>query len=306
MIASCPACSARFRLDRQRLGGKRITLRCSRCRQVFKVEVTPVAASGDAPRILVAHSDEALCTTIGEILARDGMSFQICHNGHEAFRSMEESPPVLALIDVALPGLFAFEMVEKVRSHAVLKDLKIILLSSVYNRMAYKRTPSSLYGADDYIEKHHIPSDLVPKINRLITNAEPLLKQSPQPEEEEVSGKMLESREALVESREYIDEINTLIRSAEEKEVAPDLTSEGVEKARRLARIIVSDIALYNQERVEEGIRRGCFHELLAKEISEGERLFAERVSPEISRCEDFLQTAFTALIERRRRELQL
>jgi len=305
MIASCPACSARFRLDRQRLGGKRITLRCNRCRQVFKIEVPPATASGSSSRIMVAHSDEALCTTIGEILAREGISFQICHSGPEAFRCMEESPPLLAIIDVALPGLFAFEMVDKVRSHDQLKDLKIILLSSVYNRMAYKRTPTSLYGADDYIEKHHIPNDLVPKINRLLTGAEPVEKR-PQGGEEEVAGSLLENREAFVESRAYIDEVNTLIRSAEEKEVASDTSSDAVEKARRLARIIVSDIALYNQERVDEGVRSDRFYELLAKEIAEGERLFAERVDLEIARREDFLQKAFSALIERRRRELHL
>jgi len=305
MIASCPACSARYRLDRQRLGGKRITLRCNRCRQVFKVEVPSAVDSRSSSRIMIAHGDEALCTTVGEILAREGMSFQICHNGQEAFRCMEESPPLLAIIDVALPGIFAFEMVEKVRSHAQLKDLKIILLSSVYNRMAYKRTPTSLYGADDYIEKHHIPNDLVPKINRLLTSAEPVEKPS-QGGEDEVVGRQLENREALVESREYIDEINTSILSAEEKEVAPGTSSEAVEKARRLARIIVSDIALYNQERVDEGVRSGRFHELLAKEIAEGERLFVERVDPEIIRREDFLQEAFSLLIERRRRELQL
>lgn len=306
MIASCPACTARFRLDRERLGGKRITLRCSRCHQVFKIEVPVTATTANSSRVLVAHSDEALCTTIGEILARDGMTFQICHSGLEALRCMEAAPPQVAIVDVALPGLFAFELVEKVRSRPALKEVKLLLLSSVYNRMAYKRTPTSLYGADDYIEKHHIPNDLVPKINRLVTHAEPLSKRRSPPREEEVAGKALEQREAVVESREYIEEINTMIRSAEEREVSADSSEEATEKARRLARIIASDIALYNQELVEEGIRTGRFYELLAGEIEEGKRLFAVRVAPELRRQEDFLQTAFTALIDRRRRELQL
>lgn len=307
MIASCPACTARFRLDRQRLAGKRITLRCSRCQQVFKIEVAANNAAASVPsRVLVAHNDEAFCTTVGEILARDGFNFHICHSGHEALRSMEAAPPLVALIDVALPGLFAFELIDRVRSVPGLKEIKIILLSSVYNRMAYKRTPSSLYGADDYIEKHHIPNELVPKINRLITNAQPLQKRHIPSSEEEVAGKSLEQREAIVESKEYIDEINTLIRSAEDREVLADTSLEVQEKARRLARIIVSDIALYNQERVEEGIRTGRFYELLAGEIAEGQRLFAERVGAGMLRQEDFLQTAFTTFIERRRKELQL
>jgi predicted Zn finger-like uncharacterized protein len=306
MIARCPACTARFRLDRQRLGGKRITLRCSRCQQVFKIEVAAGDATTDNARILVAHSDEAFCGTVGDILARDGFSFQLCHDGQAALRSLEAAPPQVALIDVALPGLFAFELVDRVRSRPALKDIKILLLSSVYNKMAYKRTPSSLYGADDYIEKHHIPNDLIPKIHRLITRAEPLTERQISPPEEEVAGRKLEKREAVAESREYIEEINTLLRCAEEREVQADASSEAREKARRLARIIVSDIALYNQEQVDEGIRTGRLYELLEEEIAEGRRLFAERVDSEVCRQEDFLQTALTALIARRRKELQL
>lgn len=303
MIACCPACPARYRLDRQRLGGKRVTLRCGRCHQIFKIEVAANATDAVAS-VLVAHSDESLCLTIGEILARDGFSFHICHNGQEALRSLEAAPPQVAIIDVALPGLFAFELVERIRSCPDLKEVKIMLLSSVYNKMAYKRSPTSLYGADDYIEKHHIPNELVPKINRLITDATPLPKRSAAAEDE-IAGKKLDAQECVAESREYIEEINSQIRSAEEREVHYTDSSESTEKARRLARIIVSDIALYNQERVEEGIRTGRFYELLSAEIAEGRRLFTERVGTELSGQEDLLQKAFAAFVERRRKELQ-
>jgi response regulator RpfG family c-di-GMP phosphodiesterase len=218
---------------------------------------------------------------------------------------MEAAPPQVALIDVALPGLFAFELVDKVRNRPALKEIKILLLSSVYNKMAYKRTPTSLYGADDYIEKHHISDDLIPKISRLITHAEPLTKRQVPSLEEEVTGKLLEPQDAGAESKEYLEEINMLIRSAEEREMLADTFSEAQEKARQLARSIVSDIALYNQERVEEGIRTGQFYELMEGEIAEGRRLFAERVGSTVHGQEDFLQTAFAALIERRRKELQ-
>lgn len=305
MIASCPACSARFRLDRQRLAGKRITLRCSRCQRVFKLEVPAVATALTGCRVLVAHSDESLCATIGEILARDGMSFQICHSGHEALRHMEASPPQVALIDVALPGLFAFEVVDKLRERPALKEVKIILLSSVYNKTAYKRTPTSLYGADDYIEKHHISTDLIPKINQVVTNAVPMAT-APAAFEEAVAGQTLTSQAVTDEPPDFIDSINTKIRNAEERETSPDSSAEALEKARRLARIIVSDIALYNQERVDEGVRTGRLFEVMAVEIGEGRRLFEERVAPEIRQREDFLQTAFTALIDRRHRELRL
>ncbi|HEU0264461.1 MAG TPA: hypothetical protein VFR01_01910 [Geobacterales bacterium] len=53
--------------------------------------------------------------------------------------------------------------------------------------------------------------------------------------------------------------------------------------ARRLARTIASDLALYNRERLEEGIRNDNVFELLANEIEEGRQHFNSRVAPEIA-----------------------
>lgn len=303
MNVSCPACAARLRLDRQRLGGKRVTLRCGRCREVFKVDVPSVIAENMGLSVLVAHSDRALCATIEEILNHAGLSCRICHDGEEALNLMDASPPQVAVVDVALPGLFAFEVVEKVRKRQGLEEVKILLLSSVYNRMAYKRTPSSLYGADDYIEKHHIPDDLVSKINQLAVNAVPA--SSGEAASGGITvGETLPADEKDQGSRIPSDEVKERIRSAEENEVSGDASEEGVIKARRLARIIVSDIALYNQDRVEEGIRQGSFYQLLASEIDEGKRLIKERIAPEICSREDFLEQAFASFIERRKKEL--
>lgn len=50
----------------------------------------------------------------------------------------------------------------------------------------------------------------------------------------------------------------------------------------RLARAIISDIALYNQEKVKEGIKNDNIFELLSDELKEGREHFYARVSPEL------------------------
>ncbi len=50
----------------------------------------------------------------------------------------------------------------------------------------------------------------------------------------------------------------------------------------RLARAIVSDIALYNQEKVKEGIKNDSIFEVLTEELQEGRDHFYGRVSPEL------------------------
>lgn len=51
----------------------------------------------------------------------------------------------------------------------------------------------------------------------------------------------------------------------------------------RLARAIVSDIALYNQEKVQEGIKNDTLFDLLKEELAEGREHFHGRVSPELT-----------------------
>jgi len=304
MIVSCPACSARLRLAPQRLGGKRLTLRCVRCRKVFKADV-PLAGggrdvAGNGPQVLVAHADQDLCAAIGEILAREGIGCRVCHDGRQALAVCEAWSPRVAVLDVALPGLLAFELIEKVRGRPELKDLGIILLSSVYNKTAYKRTPSSLYGADDYLEKHHISDDLVPKIHRLLADVRPTRGGGAGAS---VTAGRADDPDPAQDA--FFDTMNSRILQAEQRETTPDGGAGARDKAARLARIIVADIALYNQERVDEGIRSGRFYEMLADEIDEGKRLFRERGSA-AGGSGRILDEAFAAFVQRRKSELGL
>jgi predicted Zn finger-like uncharacterized protein len=331
MIVSCPECATRIRLDKARLAGKRVKLRCSRCGGVFQADV-PVETADSAlvlspelmpqeslssacPRgqidVLVAHSDPNLCATIGDVLSRHAdLSWWSCHNGDEALAGMEKRVPTVAIVDVALPGLFAFEVVEKVRKRPGLASVRLVLLSSVYNKMAYKRTPHSLYGADDYIEKHHIAIDLVDKIRHLARMSPRSATAVPAtfapPDAPEAFAERLAAHTDANELQR-IQEVNSRIIDAEQSEVAVFAgTDEAMIKAQRLARIIVSDIALYNQDLVEEGVRNGTFFVLLASEVQEGRRLFNERIGALIPDCEGILEQAFNTFIERRRRELSL
>jgi predicted Zn finger-like uncharacterized protein len=295
MNVSCPHCSARFRVADEKLTGKNVSLRCARCRKVFPVVSPKTGLPESATKegyVLVAHSDPALCQTIGELLAQHQVAFKVANDGETALAVMDRKAPQVAIVDVALPGMYAFEVVGKVRSRPGLEDVKIILLSSVYNKMAYKCRPKSLYEADDYIEKHHLTDQLIPKIRQFSAPA--------------FSGPAAGTPgpgDAAETPNDWGD-VNECIRQAEAQEVNCNDLSNAIEKARRLARIIVSDIALYNQDRIEEGIKSGRFHDLFAAEIAEGKKIFAERVIPAIIQQEDFLMNAFAEFIESRRREL--
>src|ERR1700687_2555310 len=58
---------------------------------------------------------------------------------------------------------------------------------------------------------------------------------------------------------------------------------ENPDQARRLARAIISDVALYNREKGEEGIKNDTIFEVLQEALQEGRDHFVSRVSPEVT-----------------------
>ncbi len=72
------------------------------------------------------------------------------------------------------------------------------------------------------------------------------------------------------------------------------------QEARKLARIIVSDIVLYNPEKVEEGVRQGTFFPLLKEDIEEGRRFYQERISASVIAVRDYYEEALAEYLEKK------
>jgi hypothetical protein len=54
------------------------------------------------------------------------------------------------------------------------------------------------------------------------------------------------------------------------------------EAAKRLARTIISDITIYNKDKIKEGLKNDNLFEVLRKELDQGKKVYESRVSPEI------------------------
>lgn len=69
------------------------------------------------------------------------------------------------------------------------------------------------------------------------------------------------------------------------------------EVARRIARAVVSDIALYNAKKVEEGIARDTLFDLLKSEIEEGRTYYNGRIDPEIAGSTNYFNEALIDIL---------
>jgi predicted Zn finger-like uncharacterized protein len=309
MYVGCPRCTTKFRVDESRMRQAVMTVCCSACRSLFRV-ARPEAVRlpqprVDRPRVLIAHESPAFCEAVRTVLNAEPWEIVVCHDGVSALDLLRSRDMAVALLDVALPGRYGFEVCEELRSNPVTAGVKVLLFASIYDKTRYKRLPRTLYGADDYIEKHHIPDLLVGKVRALLTGEDT----SVTPVAGDDSGTSLPPVPRI--PAQELDEARALLKQVEEAATtvslsAPAQLPEAHVKARRLARIIASDIALYNQEVVEEGVRTGTFFTLLANDIAEGRSFYRQRVAEEIRSVTNYLEDAFTDLIAKVRKELDL
>ena len=64
------------------------------------------------------------------------------------------------------------------------------------------------------------------------------------------------------------------------------------DEAKRLARTILSDIVLYNQAKVKEGIEKDTLFEVLTEELAEGKKYYETMVDEELRNANNFFNEA--------------
>lgn len=72
------------------------------------------------------------------------------------------------------------------------------------------------------------------------------------------------------------------------------------EAAARLARTIVADIALYNKDKILNGIKNDNIFDLLEKEIKEGLELYRSKVDPDLDKKNNFFNKAIVDILIKR------
>jgi hypothetical protein len=64
------------------------------------------------------------------------------------------------------------------------------------------------------------------------------------------------------------------------------------DEAKRLARTILSDILLYNQAKVKEGIEKDSLFDVLTEELAEGKKYYESMVDEEVRQTTNFFNEA--------------
>ncbi len=117
--------------------------------------------------IMIIEDDRIISGLLQHILARRGYQVSTAEDGRTAFAMFEEiAPPQLILLDVMLPFIDGFELLEKIRSKPDWTEIPIIMLTSKAQENNIVRALDA--GANDYIVKPFQPEELVARVRRFV------------------------------------------------------------------------------------------------------------------------------------------
>lgn len=292
MVVVCPKCKIRLKVDEGKLKVEGSRFKCPKC-STFLLVKKPVAVTKkamDNNKVLIAHSNPAVINEITSLLTKNGYQTITASDGIDAMIKAIKELPFLTIIEVSLPKIYGFEVCKRLKLRVETKEMKFMLVTSVYDKKRYKREPASLYDADEYIEDHQISELLTEKINKIRgIKPEEKEKKLKKPPEEPVMEKIEQKAEVQIKP---------------EAITGKPLFDEKIERAKRLARTIMSDIYLYNTAKADESIRNNNFYSVFVAEIKEGLKLYENRISQEVRAQGDFFRDAIENFIANKKKIL--
>lgn len=119
------------------------------------------------PLVLLADDDQQLIALVDATLRNDGIKCQTADNGLTALRVAREIMPDLILLDVKMPGIDGFEVLQTIRLDPGLQSLPVILLTGCDDPADIRR--ASELHADQYITKPVSPNLLLNRVKRLLS-----------------------------------------------------------------------------------------------------------------------------------------
>jgi DNA-binding response OmpR family regulator len=116
-------------------------------------------------RILFVEDDDALASVYLVRLEAEGFEVQRVANGEDALAAAINFKPDLVLLDVMMPKVSGFDVLDILRNTPETANLKIIMLTALSQESDKKRAQD--LGVDDYLVKSQVViSDVIDRIKK--------------------------------------------------------------------------------------------------------------------------------------------
>jgi DNA-binding response OmpR family regulator len=130
-------------------------------------------------RILVVDDDPDIRTLVRTLLERSGATVYEAGDGRNGLREFHEHRPDLVVLDVQMPELNGWEVLERIRD---LSDVPVLMLTAMGQEL--DRVRGLQGGADDYVVKPFGRQELLARVQALLRRAQ----RAPRDEEPDTYG----------------------------------------------------------------------------------------------------------------------
>ncbi len=114
------------------------------------------------PSVIIADDDPFITQLLSEICDSERMDVRIAVDGEEVLAQLLESPPDLILLDIMMPKMNGFQVLEEMSCMPPMRDVAVIVISAVSDNEAIRKGYE--LGARDYFIKPFRVGELLSRL----------------------------------------------------------------------------------------------------------------------------------------------
>jgi CheY-like chemotaxis protein len=120
-----------------------------------------------AKKILLVEDEKIMINLLEKKLTQEGYDVRVAVNGEEGLKAMREEKPDIVLLDIIMPKLGGFEVMEEMGKDPVLKEIPIVIISNSGQPVELDKAKE--LGARDWLIKTEFdPQEVVEKVEKQI------------------------------------------------------------------------------------------------------------------------------------------
>lgn len=120
-----------------------------------------------AKKILLVEDEEIMLSLLEKRLKEEGYDIRIARDGQAGLSMMREEKPDLVLLDIIMPRMSGFEVLENMRADVALRDILVIIISNSGQPVEIDR--AQVLGVKDWLIKTEFDTkEVVEKVRKQI------------------------------------------------------------------------------------------------------------------------------------------
>ena len=183
MIVECQTCHSRYNVDPSKVPPSGARFKCRKCASIVEVKLPAAAEATSMPenetaktdsqdrkkRVVVADDTAFFRMMLTDLLTEAGYEVITAVDGEDALIKIKHELPDLdlVLLDMLMPKLDGFQVIEELKKGVMANNLPILALSGVFKSDADREHMKKL-GVVGYVDKDTPPDQILERVNMIL------------------------------------------------------------------------------------------------------------------------------------------